>query len=778
MPVRKKGVSKRGKESLEKPEKSIDNEVEDTVAVPAESQDEYTSLRQRKANLERTNRILEIHDVVVQSLINKARDDLVWSQFMKCDGLPDPVCVRHLNTYLSLWKDDLSEEIDTVLERSKEVLPLMTTLENLIENPDEWEIPIPGHQQSQSYLAKLAERAKIFNEMKGLQLKKLNRATYNMILDVHPMVDPENNVLKYFLKSPLVALGLWGNVVAKNMRVKGTHFDSLGFEFDLPNDLIGNIFAVRVMRVEYDHYSKMCSSNKIPPRASEDIPSYFEQVNQNIEEIEAEISRKNKEKTDLRRAQEQIQSSLDEALKERTRIQILDKKNKKKGQIQPPGSGKASLLQEAEEQINQKIGELQFEQMELTKKEKEILKKEQDELELAHLEREKDPQQQAKEILQERIDLYKIDIKDNELNLRRNIILGGVFYFDMLQIPPQPKKVGNWVICELETPQVLQTVPWKADYKSPAPPEEGTVTKKTPEEIEREIKLQEMELQKLVLVKLKLPASSMWFEPPTIVRWEHEKRFWSTEGFFDVKFDEGKQTLTFRTISFGIFALSAFRFSNLPLQSWELIPVGDNKALIVLSAAAVQAEFEIGEGMVTLVKFSSGSKPPVQGLQDQPLALKDLIKEMRVQGVDIFPDYDSHCYIEGLPLKDIQTERHLYNCMALTANSLNYSWSRWNLLSGYEKLIMQYREKVPGHTETQQQVVLITPRKTSVLECTEASQTFSDESVPGMGNLADVYTMALDHGSKEVREQLPKAKAVFVNTVFQFLSAAKVISYA
>ncbi len=63
-----------------------------------------------------------------------------------------------------------------------------------------------------------------------------------------------------------------------------------------------------------------------------------------------------------------------------------------------------------------------------------------------------DAQQQVKEILQERIDLYKIDIGEHELNLRRNIILGGVFYFDMLNIPPQPKRVGDWIICQLETP--------------------------------------------------------------------------------------------------------------------------------------------------------------------------------------------------------------------------------------------------------------------------------------------------------------------------------------
>jgi hypothetical protein len=76
-----------------------------------------------------------------------------------------------------------------------------------------------------------------------------------------------------------------------------------------------------------------------------------------------------------------------------------------------------------------------------------------------------------------------------------------------------------------------------ADYKPPVAVDENTVTKKTPEEIEREIKLQEMELQKLVNVHLKLPSSSLWFEPPTIVRWEPEKKIWSTEGFYDTRDD-------------------------------------------------------------------------------------------------------------------------------------------------------------------------------------------------------------------------------------------------
>ncbi len=204
----------------------------------------------------------------------------------------------------------------------------------------------------------------------------------------------------------------------------------------------------------------------------------------------------------------------------------------------------------------------------------------------------------------------------------------------------------------------------------------------------------------------------------------------------------------------------------------------DNKCLLVLSAAAVQAEFQIGEGVVTLVKFASGNKPAVTDIADRPMLPKALVSALRAQGVDIFPDHDSHCYIEGLPLKDIQTERHLYRCMALTSNALGFAWSRWNLLSGYDKLIMQFREKAPGHKEGPQQVVLITPQKTSVLECTEASQTFSDAPVEGYEHFYDLYLMAGDKCSPEVKEQLGKAKAVFVNTVFQFLSYAKVLSYA
>ena len=41
--------------------------------------------------------------------------------FGQCDGMPDPVCVRQMNTYLSLWKEDKREVMDQVIKRTEEV---------------------------------------------------------------------------------------------------------------------------------------------------------------------------------------------------------------------------------------------------------------------------------------------------------------------------------------------------------------------------------------------------------------------------------------------------------------------------------------------------------------------------------------------------------------------------------------------------------------------------------------------------------------------------------
>lgn len=93
----------------------------------------------------------------------------------------------------------------------------------------------------------------------------------------------------------------------------------------------------------------------------------------------------------------------------------------------------------------------------------------------------------------------------------------------------------------------------------------------------------------------RLPSSIVWFEPPLVAHWLPESETWSTQDVHDIKYNEEKQTITFRTGRLGVHGLAAFKFVNVPFQSWELKPeMGRNaRGGIVLnvSAAIVQAEF-------------------------------------------------------------------------------------------------------------------------------------------------------------------------------------------
>ena len=138
--------------------------------------------------------------------------------------------------------------------------------------------------------------------------------------------------------------------MAKNMRVNGTNFEDLGFGFELPQSLMGTVGAVRVMRVEYDHYSKMCRSNKIPPRyvlcnndaedlifrqemlfgdrAEKDIPSYIDLVEEKLQTIETRIAEKLEEQRLQQELLEAQQRAAEEAEKERLRLAKLERKSK------------------------------------------------------------------------------------------------------------------------------------------------------------------------------------------------------------------------------------------------------------------------------------------------------------------------------------------------------------------------------------------------------------------------------------------------------------------
>lgn len=250
------------------------------------------------------------------------------------------------------------------------------------------------------------------------------------------------------------------------------------------------------------------------------------------------------------------------------------------------------------------------------------------------------------------------------------------------------------------------------------------------------MKALETAMEALALVTLKLPARVLWFEPPLVAHWIPERRIWSTQDVHDIKYNEEKQQITFRTGRMGIHGLAAYKFVNLPFQSWELKPeVGRNKrggVVLNVTAATVQAEFLVREDLVCLNSLAGGTSSALENILGEYMKLHILIDKMREGGCDLFPERDAASYVKGLPLKHPVAERHLQECMGLLCTAYAFSWSRWNVTRNPREIVLQFKE-LHGCIAKQRTNVtlLVTPSKTTTVECTEVSPEFSAVPIDG-----------------------------------------------
>lgn len=104
----------------------------------------------------------------------------------------------------------------------------------------------------------------------------------------------------------------------------------------------------------------------------------------------------------------------------------------------------------------------------------------------------------------------------------------------------------------------------------------------------------------------------MWFEPPLVAHWLADEAIWSTEDIHDIKYNEEKQTITFRTGRLGLHGLAGYRFVNLPFQSWELKPETGKAAAaagveggvaLSITGAIIQLEFLVRVRSCILSRF-------------------------------------------------------------------------------------------------------------------------------------------------------------------------------
>lgn len=305
-----------------------------------------------------------------------------------------------------------------------------------------------------------------------------------------------------------------------------------------------------------------------------------------------------------------------------------------------------------------------------------------------------------------------------------------------------------------------------------------------PEEIEAELKQAERELEALVLINILLPETVLWFEPPTVVGWDEENGYWTTEDYHDIKFNEEKQLLTFRAGRMRPLGLAVHRYSNLPYQGWEVKPdtksatagAAPTAAILSITAAVVMVELCIRDSEMCLNQLQNGPNNALLDLVGKFMKPRELFKLLRGGGLDLCPGDDAGCYLEGMAPKHRPTERHLYHTMALLCNTYNFTWSRWNQQAGTRNIVMQFREYIDRKKVGNYNMLLVTPAHAAILECTEVSTQFNTKSADGLPFYADLFHLVQDHCSLLTKTRIEEIPFTFVETMYEVLRTVRLLS--
>lgn len=761
--------SKADKEKLKKEAEELKAKEEEEARLLAEQEErdrkdrekveaeetrrlENEERKRRKGQLEELESIWMGH---VQQLADEMavfRTNAKWARYMRCDGSPDPTIQGEINTYINLWRESKEDvDIDSVLKESDLTLSLIKELMDLIEETPEEEM-MPGEIKQHQDMVNSYN----FQTMVALQTllkEKLDLASHHLLLQSSAKADAETMNLQQVISNELITLCMWGNL-SKNPRIKSHEFEKKGFTFEMPKLLTLSDIGFRVLFTKYDHHSPHCKTYlpRVKAKPIEEMPESEEETkDEAAEEVKPE-GEEDGEKADGEGSQ--AGDGLD---KEETNFSL------------DVDAALRGLDEDGDEEP-----------------------------------KEEEPQEEAVPLEEdyeiktpEPLEFDDFDGDDDAIDLRAYHILGGVFYFDLLHLPPQPKNVKNWVITQIVDPPELNYYDYVSDFEiAPAEePEEGEEKEgedkeKEKKEKEKEKKEEEKKLERPpICVVMNLPEDVYFCEEPQVVRWDSEKKFWRVDGFHGHNFDEEKRLLAFKTNYFGTMALIQDAHINMPFQSWEIRPKGLNHAQLTIIAAIVEIEIQIKNDVVCLSQPEERSE--LKHLINQWMSPKELIKKLKLAGVNVFPDIDSNKYVstqnkddeEGPVLKapNVIAERRFYQQMAMVASSMAFSWSKWNNENeDAEKIVVQGTEHLKDEPllEDEWALFMITKKRTTKLKCTEFDEVFAEEHAEGTEFHADMYHMYLDICGEEGRSRVLSSNYRFIINVFKLLDATKVITYS
>ncbi|XP_044763587.1 dynein axonemal intermediate chain 7-like [Coccinella septempunctata] len=674
----------------------------------------------------------------------KQRKEKYWQLYVDCGKLPIVNHISDMSMYLQSWSNVIVETTpEDAAERTRDVLKLLSVLDDFIEN---------NPPKSKNRL----ENFKWLRNSFRVQLKEMmEMMTFKLLRDVDKNMNHVSLYIGDFnFKDDNFTLCLWLKFRMPtplfNPR-KGApppislDIEDLKMTLDFPPSITGEGMVIRVLYLIYDHLSDTSKGFQKPPK-----PEYYNLDLVTVMEKEWKIMRKYRVIGRYRAQYEQ------ELQKHETNMQ--EKANYKPFSLAPPPPDLPPLSKFQPPVIDENdIPEVPATKLDPTPEEyAEALE------ECEH----KEMRQHLPYVPEE-----------HEVNLRKYIILGGLHMLNLFYQPPQPQHLVTMVlsVSTFVLPKCLTEVPFYEEFKTfPT-----TGEQKTPEELESALKLQEEGFAKLISINITLPNHVMYLEPPVVCMWEEKKKIWSTKDIQDVKHNEEKGTVSFRTGRFGIFGLATFRYGNLPYQTWDIRPDEDNNIIFQLTAAVLLFEFKIKDSSVTVLQFQNGPNNALKDIVSKTFTIDKLARILREGGVDIFPDYDAFCYVEGSCEKHWPTEYMCYYNMAQLSICYNFAWSRWNASEGYRSIIMQMRIYNPEHhTQKSHSLVLVTPSRAAFINCAEVTPVFCKDPVEGSKFCCNLWYLMKATSTIYVRNKISEISRDTVHTVARMLNRTRILSFS
>ncbi|XP_028913199.1 dynein intermediate chain CFAP94, axonemal isoform X3 [Ornithorhynchus anatinus] len=176
-----------------------------------------------------------------------------WEEFTRCVDTPDPTLPREINTFISLWKEEQNEDIETVMQKGKSVLSLIERLELVL-------METPLHELKEK---KMTLHQESIVEMRELLYSKFEVATERLLKQASAMVDPDSGNMEKVIRGEDVTFCIWANL-KKNPKYKNVTFGDTQMGMRLPKFLTVSDIALRLLHTHFDHLSPLSALTPLP----------------------------------------------------------------------------------------------------------------------------------------------------------------------------------------------------------------------------------------------------------------------------------------------------------------------------------------------------------------------------------------------------------------------------------------------------------------------------------------------------------------------------------